>query len=556
MKKLLLVGAIMFGFSVSAQDLPTNAEPGKCYVRCKTPEVWKNQDVTIEISPAYKRIKTHPAEFKTVTERVLVSEGSQKLVVIPAQYEMKDVVVVTKEASQRLVKIPAKTSVVEETIVTHEASQRLELVPAQYEMKDVVVVVKEAQERLEIIPAQYEMKDVVVVTKEASQRLEVIPATYGRETVTYHKRDYGNSLRVIPAVFSKDSETIEIKAKSARWQMSEKAPDCQSSDPDDCRYWCFKEVPAQFRTISKTILDKDADVVSTPDCEDNADGKNCGDATYTKRVMKTPPSTRTIDIPEVTKVIKKRVMVTPPTTRKIVIPEVTKTFKKRVMVTPPSTRVIEIPQRTKVVKRTIITPQTTRVVDIPEVTKVIKKRVMVTPPTTKLIKTDPVYSTIKKTVLVKDAWKEDFNVDAKYKTITKEVLISKGGLTTWKPVDCELVTYSPLPINWNLGSATLTPAAKRLINERLLPVLKDGVAVEIASHTDSRGSKANNQNLSERRAQAVTRYLISKGVNASQLVAKGYGENKLVNRCADGVTCTEREHAANRRTEFRVIDQK
>ena len=43
--------------------------------------------------------------------------------------------------------------------------------------------------------------------------------------------------------------------------------------------------------------------------------------------MKTPPSTRTITIPEVTTVVKKRVMVTPPTTVKRTIPQVTKTFK-------------------------------------------------------------------------------------------------------------------------------------------------------------------------------------------------------------------------------------
>jgi outer membrane protein OmpA-like peptidoglycan-associated protein len=134
------------------------------------------------------------------------------------------------------------------------------------------------------------------------------------------------------------------------------------------------------------------------------------------------------------------------------------------------------------------------------------------------------------------------------------VLVTKGGLTAWKEIDCKLVEYNPLPINWNLGSATLTNAAKKIIDTRLLPVLKDGVSVELASHTDSRSSHEFNQDLSERRAQAVANYLISKGVNPSQLVAKGYGETRLLNRCADGVTCTEREHLANRRTEFRVIN--
>ena len=89
-----------------------------------------------------------------------------------------------------------------------------------------------------------------------------------------------------------------------------------------------------------------------------------------------------------------------------------------------------------------------------------------------------------------------------------------------------------------------------------MPVLQQnpGVKVELASHTDSRGTKESNQTLSERRAQAVANYLVEKGVNRSLLVANGYGESKLKNRCSDGVSCTEREHAVNRRTEFRLIN--
>ena len=44
-----------------------------------------------------------------------------------------------------------------------------------------------------------------------------------------------------------------------------------------------------------------------------------------------------------------------------------------------------------------------------------------------------------------------------------------------------------------------------------------------------------------------------RGINSSRLIAKGYGEERLLNRCADGVTCTEKEHERNRRTEFRVL---
>ena len=85
-------------------------------------------------------------------------------------------------------------------------------------------------------------------------------------------------------------------------------------------------------------------------------------------------------------------------------------------------------------------------------------------------------------------------------------------------------------------------------------VTKGNVKVAISSHTDSRGSASANLQLSEQRAKAVANYLISKGINASRLVAKGFGETRLKNRCSDGLSCTEQEHAVNRRTEFRVLN--
>ncbi len=50
--------------------------------------------------------------------------------------------------------------------------------------------------------------------------------------------------------------------------------------------------------------------------------------------------------------------------------------------------------------------------------------------------------------------------------------------------------------------------------------------IEIGSHTDDMGSKEYNYNLSQRRAQSVVNWLIEKGINASRLVPKGYGEDE------------------------------
>jgi outer membrane protein OmpA-like peptidoglycan-associated protein len=74
--------------------------------------------------------------------------------------------------------------------------------------------------------------------------------------------------------------------------------------------------------------------------------------------------------------------------------------------------------------------------------------------------------------------------------------------------------------------------------------------IDIRSHTDSRQSAQYNEALSDRRAKSTMAWLIKNGIIASRLTAKGYGEFQLVNKCADGVTCSEEEHQQNRRSEF------
>ena len=48
-------------------------------------------------------------------------------------------------------------------------------------------------------------------------------------------------------------------------------------------------------------------------------------------------------------------------------------------------------------------------------------------------------------------------------------------------------------------------------------------------------------------------YLISIGADTKRILGKGFGETQLVNKCSNGVDCTEIEHQQNRRTEFVVI---
>lgn len=78
--------------------------------------------------------------------------------------------------------------------------------------------------------------------------------------------------------------------------------------------------------------------------------------------------------------------------------------------------------------------------------------------------------------------------------------------------------------------------------------------IELASHTDARATDEYNQVLSQRRAEAAVAYLVTQGVERDRMVPVGYGESKPRNRCVDGVSCSEKEHQYNRRTEFKVIN--
>lgn len=109
-------------------------------------------------------------------------------------------------------------------------------------------------------------------------------------------------------------------------------------------------------------------------------------------------------------------------------------------------------------------------------------------------------------------------------------------------------------IYYEFDSVSLNAQA-RIEVEKLSRILKENPSwiVEIGSHTDSRASDAYNMRLSVDRAENVVQYLVRKGIESNRLFAKGYGENALLNHCIDGVSCSELEHAVNRRTEVKLI---
>lgn len=112
------------------------------------------------------------------------------------------------------------------------------------------------------------------------------------------------------------------------------------------------------------------------------------------------------------------------------------------------------------------------------------------------------------------------------------------------------IVLKPVYFEFNKSNITQEGAFEL---DKLVQVLKnnDKLVIMVKSHTDNRGSDLYNINLSDRRAKSTVQYVISKGISASQISGKGYGESELKVAC--GETCTEEQHAENRRSEFLIV---
>ena len=117
------------------------------------------------------------------------------------------------------------------------------------------------------------------------------------------------------------------------------------------------------------------------------------------------------------------------------------------------------------------------------------------------------------------------------------------------------------PIYFDLGKSTIRKDAATEL-DKIVKVMNEypGMTIELGSHTDCRGSAAANLKLSTTRAKASANYIIKKGIAKTRITGKGYGESKLLNTCGcEGKTqstCSEDEHAKNRRTEFIITKLK
>lgn len=120
-------------------------------------------------------------------------------------------------------------------------------------------------------------------------------------------------------------------------------------------------------------------------------------------------------------------------------------------------------------------------------------------------------------------------------------------------IDNEIVIN---PIFFDFDKSNIRPDAAYEL-ENIVAVMREHpkMVIKIESHTDSRGNDSYNMKLSDRRAKSTRDYLFSRGIAKDRIQsAIGYGESQILNRCKNGVKCTDEEHEENRRSKFIITN--
>lgn len=191
--------------------------------------------------------------------------------------------------------------------------------PPAYQNKLEQLIKAEASERVEIIPAQYGWDEQQVLVKQESERVEVIPATYKTVEETLVISEATERAETIPAVYEIVSDEVMVKPAYTTWKKG-RGP-IEKVDAATGEIMCLIEVPAEYKSVSKSIL-------------------------------KTPAQTRTVAIPAEYKTVTKRVVDTPATTRLIKVPAEYTTVRVRKEIAPASEQRTPIPAQYQTVTKT------------------------------------------------------------------------------------------------------------------------------------------------------------------------------------------------------------
>ena len=426
----------------SANTLLPPAKAGECYAR-----VWV------------------PAAYRSVSEKLIASEASERVEVIPAKYEWAAETVEVSAASSKLVTTPAVYGSTSERILVSDANTTWRRALGQKSALAGTGLLEFAKAHgadldsarpgmcfhEHTIPATFKTESEKVLVSEASESVAVVPATYRTTQKTITVTEASTRIVQVPATYKTVSEKVLVKAAHTIWKKG--TGPVQRIDSSTGEIMCLIEVPAEYKTV-------------------------------TRKVVATPATTKTVNIPAVTKTISVREEATAAAENRTPIPAKYKTVTNRVKASEASVTWHEI--HNKEHPTTTRTGQQVCLTEAPAVYKTVTKRVVKTPASSRSIVIPAVSKTVKVQRLASPASERRIAIPATYKNVSRQELV-KDGYMQWRSILCETNTtparisqiqralktagHNPGPIDGVVGASTIR-AVNAFQKSKGLPVDK------------------------------------------------------------------------------------
>jgi hypothetical protein len=417
----LLIPIVTLSYlQAEASLVPPNAKAGECYAKVVIPAKYKSIEERVLVQEASEKISIIPAKYEWVSKKIEVTPKSKKLIAIPAKYK-KVVEKIEVKAPQRIWRIRLKKSsapVSKELLVAAKIKgvdiintrpgtcYREYYTPEKYKTVTKEIVVEEEREKKEIIPAKYETVEETV---------EVIPAS--KKTIT------------IPAVYEIKEEKILVEKAKTVWKKGVNPATKLSGATGEIM--CLVKVPAKYKVVKK-------------------------------RVVKTPATIKVVEVPAKTKTVKIKKLISPASAKSVTIPAKKEHIQQKILEEPARFTWIKVGD--KVNKAWHYTGHQVCLTETPaqhrKVTRIIKE----SDPVIKEIPIEPTYATVKVKKMVEEAQEVKTPIAAVYKTVEKQEKISDS-YQSWERILCQT----------NMNKEVILKIQKALQAKKYNPGKPDGV---------------------------------------------------------------------------------
>lgn len=371
---------------------PPNAKAGECYAKVVVPAKYKTVEERILIQEASNKISIVPAKYEWVNERVEITPASKKLISIPAIFKKVTESIEVKPSTlswkvslkkhaapvSKEILVAAKLKGVDLKNTSPKTCYKEYFTAESYKLVNHEIVLQKASTKTKIIPAKYEMVEKTIEITPASQKTITVPATYGFI-----------------------EENVLIEKEKTVWKKG--VNPAQKLDGATGEIMCLVKIPARYKTIRK-------------------------------KVVKSMATTKVIDIAAVSKTIKVKKLVASAKVETITIPEVKSNIKKSVLETKPVFKWLRVADN--IDKGLNYTGHKICLVAAPAKTRKITKIVLDVPTSTKEIAIEPTYKTIKVKRLVIKAQEIKTPIQAVYKIVDKKEKVSASH-QSWERILCQ-----------------------------------------------------------------------------------------------------------------------